>query len=246
MCYLQKAFSSLSNIWPAETLSVPLVNKRARPFQPAHSHLAWPLTDRHVATLDGRIIGLWPPRQDAQGTRGSGEPDRWGGRLRPAACSRMSAWGATAHNEASQHPDRNTQRTRRTERGCGRRNRSIVATAQMSQLKVSSQYEARGAHLWVTTRVRRLKNRTKRKRQRFLMGYVSICEGISRGHAESTFCLSVCGRNSKLNSLLSDLPMRAFQSWGSFETVPRVKLYCSFVALEKFLLNFLGEIKHLQ
>jgi len=59
-----------------------------------------------------------------------------GGRLRPAACSRMSAWGATAHNEASQHPDRNTQRTRRTERGCKRRNRSIVVTAQMSRLRV--------------------------------------------------------------------------------------------------------------
>lgn len=72
---------------------------------------------------------------------------------------------------------------------------------------------------------------------------MSICEGIYiRSHAESTLCLSVCGRNSKLNSVLSGLPMRAFQSWGSYFE----KFYCSFIALEKFLLKILRRNKNIQ
>lgn len=48
----------------------PFGKQRSLDISTAHSHLARPLTDLHVATLDGRITGLWLPRQDAQGTRG--------------------------------------------------------------------------------------------------------------------------------------------------------------------------------
>ncbi len=82
--------------------------------RPPCSHFRW--QDYWAVTATAGCSGDWGGLCPA--ALGTWSVGGWLQRV-PACSSRMGAWGASAHNGASQHPDSNTHRMSSTERGSG-------------------------------------------------------------------------------------------------------------------------------
>lgn len=193
--------------------------------------------DRHGRMLRG-LGGLCPAARGTWSVGGmtakTGGLQQQNGRLG----SNSSQWGLSAPRQ--QHRENEKDRE-------GVREEGIEVLLSL--------HRCPGWRYRVSTRPRERTCRSSRRleewktEQKWVM---SICEGsghLQRPYRKHILSICVCGRNSKLNSLLSDLPMRAFQSWGSyFETVPRGKYFAvtSLWRLEKFLLKFLMRNKNIQ
>ncbi len=115
------------------------------------SHFRW--QDYWAVTATAGCSGDWGGLCPA--ARGTWSVGGW---LQGAlACnSRMGAWGASAHNGASQHPDSNTHRMGSTEEGGGGRMEEKEHCCQHTDIQVEGM---ESAHLKVITQVRRVENR---------------------------------------------------------------------------------------